>query len=65
MKNRGFEVVVLMPYIFGFLGIMSLINHTYPLWASISLIILMAVAFIYNIIMLVNKLRSRRNIRIV
>ena len=52
-------VLILTPYIFGFLGIMSLINHTYPAWASISLIVIMVVAFIVSISMLVKKLKNR------
>lgn len=52
-------VIILTPYIFGFLGVMSLINHTYPVWASISLIILMGVGIIINVISLVKKMRSR------
>ena len=52
-------ISILTPYIFGFLGITSLINHTYPIWASISLIVIMVVAFIVSISMLVKKLKNR------
>jgi len=52
-------VLILTPYIFGFLGIMSLINHTYPAWASISFIVLMTIGFIVNITMLIKKLKNR------
>jgi len=48
-----------LPYIFGFLGIITLINHSYPLWASASLIALMLIATILDIATLVRKQKDK------
>jgi len=47
------------PYIFGFLGIVTLLNKSYPLWVSISLIAIMGVVAIIDIIKLIKMLMRR------
>ena len=57
-----FDKVVanLTPYVFGFLGIITLVNHSYPLWGSLSLIGLMVLATIFNIISLAKRIRRTK-----